>query len=272
MIRLCLTGYPLEHSLSPLLHEAAQQASRLQGTYSLCPVRSGDMDRLRELVSQIRGRELTGLNVTIPHKQVVMQFLDELTPTAGAIGAVNTVYLRDGNVVGDNTDSPGFTMDLIRFLPDPRAALVLGAGGAARAVAYSLWSEGCIVSVAARRSEQAGELAARLPGVSAMELNARTLQQAAPELIVNATPAGMFPDVEKCAWPEGLPFPSGVAVYDLIYSPSETRLIKWARAEGLRATGGLGMLVEQAALAFELWTGYKIGREVLLDAVGRSTQ
>ncbi len=269
MIRLGLIGYPLEHSLSPALHEAALRASGLQGSYSLYPVCPGDVEGLDDLIHRVRTGELTGLNVTIPHKQAIIRFLDVLTSSADTIGAINTIYTRNGKVIGDNTDAPGFLTDLDRFMLPPTSALVLGAGGAARAIIYALRNGGCSISVAARRLEQAEQLAQRFPGIEVMELKAVALAKAQPDLIVNATPAGMFPAVDECPWPAGLAFPEGAVVYDLIYNPAETQLIRWAHKAGLRATTGLGMLIEQARLAFELWTGCKVDSRLLWDAVGQ---
>ena len=271
MIRLGLVGYPLEHSLSPALHQAALQAASLQGEYKLHPVRPGDVAALRHLVNRIRAGDITGLNVTIPHKQAIVPLLDELTPAAKAIGAVNTIYLKDGKTVGDNTDFAGFLADLLRWMPIPRTALVLGAGGAARAVTYALETMGCQVRVAARRARAASELCGHFANATAIELYAETLQGANADLLVNGTSAGMYPDIGTCAWPEGLRLPPAGGVHDLVYNPPETRLLKLARAEGLRATNGLGMLIEQASLSFDLWTGYRPSRDCLMDAIGQVT-
>ena len=116
MMHLGLIGYPLGHSLSPTIHTAALKACGLEGDYSLFPVEPDDIPGLEKLLSRLRTGELRGLNVTIPHKQNVIQFLDELTPRAGTIGAVNTIYFREGRLTGDNTDAPGFLSDLYRFL------------------------------------------------------------------------------------------------------------------------------------------------------------
>lgn len=272
MIHLGLTGYPLGHTLSPMLHEAALRASHLEGTYSLFPIRPGDRAALDLLVKRIRGGELTGFNITIPHKQAVIHFLDELTPTAEAIGAVNVVYLKDGRAVGDNTDAAGFLADLDGFLPAPRSALVIGAGGAARSVVYALTSIGADVSVAARRIEQARAVAGSFAHVNGMALGRQTLEGANAQLIVNATPVGMFPEIDKCPWPIELPLPGESAIYDLVYNPPETRLIQRAIELGLRASNGLGMLVQQAALAFEMWTGQDVRPELLFEAIGQTAR
>ena len=164
MIRLGLIGYPLGHSLSPVIQTAAFQSCRLEGDYSLFPIRPDDRPGLKDLLDRARMGELQGFNVTIPHKQNVIEFLDELTPTAEAIGAVNTIYLQGQKLIGENTDAPGFLSDLKRFLATETerhrdlTALVLGAGGSARAVVYALIRDGWEVTIAARRMEQAQQL------------------------------------------------------------------------------------------------------------------
>ena len=165
MIQLGLIGYPLGHSLSPKIHAAALESCGLQGDYSLFPIHPDDQQGLKELLARVRSGEITGLNVTIPHKQNVFSLLDELTPTAQDIGAVNTISMRNGRLTGDNTDAPGFLADLEEFLGNrdlgnggQKATLVLGAGGSARAVVYALVNDDWNVTVAARRFEQAEEL------------------------------------------------------------------------------------------------------------------
>jgi shikimate dehydrogenase len=271
MIRLGLMGYPVGHSLSPRIHAAALKACGLDGEYSLYPIAPDDRQGLEGLLSRVRSGKVTGLNVTIPHKQNVIEFMDDLTPAAKAIGAVNIVYLRDHRLVGDNTDALGFLSDLNNFIAhqDPgvgKSALVLGAGGSARAVVYALRSEGWKVTIAARRIEQARELVSQFGGVDAVELNSPALRSLIVPLIVNTTPVGMAPNMDRSPWPEDLPFPNA-SVYDLIYQPSETKLVRNARAQGLKATTGLGMLVGQAALGFELWTGCQLPVDIFQKAV-----
>ncbi len=149
MIKLGLIGYPVGHSLSPKIQNAALKACGLEGDYSLFPVAPDDMQTLKTLLGSVRSGEMTGLNVTIPHKQNVIPLLDKLTPTAQAIGSVNIIYRREGKLIGDNTDAPGFLADLNKFLTtETRSpsgmirhgdlnALVLGAGGSARSVVYA---------------------------------------------------------------------------------------------------------------------------------------
>src|ERR1051325_1637601 len=267
--KLGLIGYPLGLSLSPKIHTAALNSCGLEGDYSLFPVDPDDKQSLKNLLDRLRAGEITGLNVTIPHKQNVIPLLDELTPTAKAIGAVNTIYIRADKLIGDNTDAMGFLADLKKYLTTKTRrhkdsnALVLGAGGSARAVVYALVNDGWSVTVTARRIEQAQELARRFENTKSLELNLQTQNPSNIQLIVNTTPVGMTPNIDASPWPQNIMLPEDVLIYDLIYNPRETRLVREARAQRLQATTGLGMLIEQAALAFECWTGYKPSREIL---------
>jgi shikimate dehydrogenase len=272
IFQLGLTGYPLGHSLSPKIHTAALKACELEGTYSLFPIHPDNKQRLNDLLIRVRTGEIRGLNVTIPHKQNVIEFLDELTPTAKAIGAVNTIYFRDNKLIGDNTDAPGFLSDLKKFIGDRelgigKSALVLGAGGSARAVVYALVHDSWEITVASRRIEQAQELASRFERVKAVELNLQTFQLSNVQLVINTTPLGMKPQIDQSPLPENLSLPSNIFIYDLVYNPRETKLVSDARSQGVSATTGLGMLIEQAALSFELWTGCSPSRETLYTAV-----
>ncbi len=273
---LGLIGYPLGHSLSPKIHTAALQSCGLEGDYSLFPIHPEDRQSLKDLLLRVRSGEIEGLNVTIPHKQNVMPFLDELTPTARAIGAVNTIYVRANKLVGDNTDAPGFLEDLKRFLANPKSAneqmsksaIVLGSGGAARAVVYALLHDGWEITIAALLLDQAHELADSYKNFKLKITNTElsNIDLSNVSLIVNTTPVGMTPDVDSSPWAANVPFPQA-AVYDVVYNPRETRLVRDACSQGLSATTGLGMLVGQAALAFEIWTGHRPSREVMFAAV-----
>jgi shikimate dehydrogenase len=203
--------------------------------------------------------------------------MDELSPAAQAIGAVNTIYLKGNSVIGDNTDSSGFMLDLKRAgfcLPtnQQRKALVLGAGGAARAVVYALVEDGWQVSISDILEEKARELVQRLPRYNHL-LQVVTLEESVKlsnlNLIVNATPMGMSPDVHSSPWPDGISLPNQAAIYDVVYIPRETRFVREARAAGLQAENGLGMLIEQAARSFEIWTGCQADRNAMKKAVER---
>lgn len=288
---LGLIGYPLEHSYSPSIHNSALESLNLAGSYRLYPIKPlpvGETDLVR-LIQRIRSGELDGINVTIPHKKSVMRYLDGTSLAAQAIGAVNTILLRGGELIGENTDAPGFLYDLKHaahsHFSSPalsngkhtiqRQAIILGAGGAARAVVYALSKSGWRIIIAARRVEKAIELEKDIKRVVpegeifSITLNRETLfdLQLRDCLVVNATSAGMFPNIEVNPWPFGLPLPAGSFVYDLVYNPSETDLLGQAQRENIPCRGGMGMLVEQAALAFELWTGYPAPREVMHKSV-----
>lgn len=287
--QLGLIGYPLGHSLSPKIHAAALQACKVEGAYSLFPIHPDDEQALKDLLSRVRSGEIQGLNVTIPHKQNVMQFLDELMPTARSIGAVNTIYLRENKLIGDNTDAPGFLADLNHFLAGNRlsivnhpssmvhgpSSIVLGSGGSARAIVYALLNNGWEITLVARRIEQARQLALLFPEYEIRTINYESLilqpsSFSLPSsfcLLVNTTPVGMTPNIDQSPWPENLAFPPHAAIYDLVYNPRETKLVRDACAQGRLATTGLGMLVAQAALSFEIWTGCKPPREVMFEAL-----
>jgi shikimate dehydrogenase len=274
---LGLIGYPLAHSISPALHRAALQAAGLQGDYHLFevpPLPEGEA-ALADLLGSLQRGELQGLNITIPHKQNLFSLLDDITPAAHKIGAVNVIFCQEGKSYGDNTDAAGFFGDLQRFLSrenrltQPGQALVLGAGGSARAVVYALNAAGWTVTISARRIEQAQALADAIdPGqINAINLDTASLRSISKvDLVVNTTPLGMHPHTTVSPWPEDIPLPQGAAVYDLVYNPSQTNLIQAARSSGLPASSGLRMLVEQAALSFERWTGRPASRQAMLQA------
>jgi len=286
---LGIIGFPLEHSVSPYLHMANLNVLGIRGNYRLyeVPPMPDGKERIVKLLKRLRKKEIAGLNVTIPHKKTVIPFLDNLTSPAKDIGAVNTIYLNDGRLFGDNTDAPGFSSDLENVMKEngyqwkldssnnKHHALVIGAGGSACAVVYALARKGWRVTISARRLKQAQEIAHRQRDrdsespISAItldktEINSLDLQIS---LIVNTTPIGMWPNIDDSPWPENLNLPNNAIVYDLVYNPSETKLVKGARAAGLIAVTGLGMLIEQAALAFERWTGIPANRDAMRNAV-----
>jgi len=205
-----------------------------------------------------------GANVTVPHKQAVMAYLDEIKDTAQAIGAVNTIVVQDGRLVGHNTDGGGFLAALQEagFQPAGKQALILGAGGAARAVVHALAQANCAVAIHNRTVQRAAKLAhdmqrigVRVP-VTWVPITTRLadLDLGLFDLVVNATPVGMWPHTDASPWPESLPIPSQWTVFDLVYNPLETRLLQQARQSGARAIDGLEMLVRQGALSFHMWT------------------
>lgn len=272
-----LLGFPLDHSLSPVLHHTALKCLNLKGKYHLFPVDQNDFHlSIPQQLMRIRSGELDGLNVTIPYKQSVIQYLDELTPAANAIGAVNTIYVDNNKLLGHNTDAGGFKRDLESLNIDYQAGniLVLGAGGAARAVAYSLLRSDCRVIICARRTEQANQIKLDFESkvltnhLHIIELSEESLISNLSEvfLIINTTPLGMSPNTNRCPWPENLCFPPDACLYDLIYNPLKTKLMHIATISGALAYNGLGMLIEQAAMAFFTWTGLYPDRDKMRKA------
>ena len=262
-------GDPVTHSLSPTLHNAAFETLGLDWVYVAFPVARG---RGADAVAAVSALGLAGLNVTMPHKEDVAGACDDLTADAAALRSVNTVVaLADGRTVGDSTDGPGLLDALADDGIDVAGApvLVLGAGGAARAVVLALGRAGATVTVAARRPEAAESAASLVPGAVAVPLGAlaaaaasvpataggsvHPVDPAAFAVIVNATPLGMSGGDPLPVDPEALH--GKQTVVDLVYHPADTPLLTAARAKGALAVNGLGMLLHQAARSFTLWTG-----------------
>ena len=250
-------GDPVRHSLSPAIHNAAFQALELDWVYIALEVPDGQG---RAAVKAMRTLGIGGLNVTMPHKADASKAVDRLTPTAKALGAVNTVFRMGDDLIGDNTDGEGFVNALRQDAgvePAGKRFLVVGAGGAARAVVKAVADAGATeVIVAARRAERGGACA-KLAGSQG---RVGSIDEAAGvDIIVNATPIGMA-EVVALKGDPALPVDPerlsvGQLVADLVYNPLVTPLVAAARARGVGAVNGVGMLIHQAALAFRLWTG-----------------
>jgi len=260
-VRLGLLGHPVGHSLSKVMHEAAMAALGIQGRYELLDT---PPDLLPSRLAEVR-RDFRGVNVTVPLKEAVFSLLDDLSPEARAIGAVNTVVNEGGRLLGFNTDAPGFLRSLEEAGVEGRRAFLLGAGGAARAVAYALKGAGWEVRVHNRTRARA-EALARAFGLELAPLCAAR----EADLVVNATSVGLH---DPAATP--LPadcFPRRGYAVDLVYRPRMTRFLAEARKRGLIPVDGTGMLLWQGALAFERWTGKAAPvaamRRALLRALG----
>lgn len=257
-------GDPVEHSLSPVMQNAALRAAGIDAVYVPWRVKAAGLPTAFE---SIRGMEnFAGANVTLPHKEQAVSLVDELSPEATSVGAVNTVIARGGRLVGANTDGQGFLRSLQEeagFVPRGRQAAILGAGGAARAVAWSLAEAGVsklvVLNRTIERAEALAEFVSRGSGVPAIGLGLGDphlpVRVAACELLVNATSVGLAASDPPAI--DGALLRPGMLVYDLIYRPRETALLREAKRRGCRALGGLGMLLYQGVLAFELWTGQK---------------
>lgn len=276
----CVLGHPVRHSVSPPMQNAAIASMGLDAVYVAYEVQPGD---LPAAVAGLKALGAAGANCTIPFKEQVIPLLDEMTPQAKLVGAVNTLKWEGGRCTGHNTDMDGFLLDLADegFDPAGCTALVLGAGGSARAVVAGLLSAGAQVMVANRNPQRAAdlveELLRRQPAaagrLSTCPLDGPLFTGAmrSATLLVNTTPAGMSPRVE-----ESPPIPVEAMhrqqfVYDLIYNPLETRLLAGARGKGARTACGAGMLARQGALSLEWWTGAPapadLMKQVILDSL-----
>lgn len=269
-------GDPIAHSKSPLMHNAALQAMEVNGVYTAFHVKP---EQLEYAVAGIRALGLGGVNVTIPHKERVMAYLDEVDGSAQVIGAVNTIVHRDGKLHGHNTDGLGYVRSLKEEMqadiPSSRI-VIIGAGGAARGIAHALLTEGCKELIIANRTvERAQSLADDLSGfgnVRAVMLgDAPAIAPHDVDIIIQTTSVGMHPHIEaspvSAEWLQ-----AHMLVSDIIYNPLETALLQAAKAKGCRIHNGLGMFVHQGAIAFELWTGLKAPTALMRQRVFETLQ
>ena len=270
MKQLFVIGDPVAHSLSPLLHQAMLDQTGAAYRYDVRTVRP---EELPAFVRWAKDGGCAGFNVTMPHKEAILPLLDEVAATAASCGAVNTVCIREGRAIGHNTDGTGFLDSLAGqgFYPQGRTVLLLGAGGAAKAVGLALAAAGAgRIIVCARRLERAAALAAQLPGCGeGIVLAQDAIQQAAAacDLLVNATPLGMAgsPAFARLDFLQAMP-PHAV-VYDMVYHPRRTALLEAAARQGLRTVGGIDLLIRQAVRAFTFFTGETPDTAALYDAL-----
>jgi shikimate dehydrogenase len=286
-----LIGWPVEHSISPAMHNAAFDALGLNWRYLPLPVQPGQVEAA---VRGVAALGLRGANVTVPHKQTVMPALDTIAPDARKFGAVNTIVVErsEGGTVtlsGHNTDYTGFVGALRHggFEPEGKRAVVVGAGGGGRAVVFGLIEAGATeILVLDLTLQQAQALVSDLGGSPArtsghdsspsrlhmLPHTTETLVESArvADLLINATPLGMWPRTGDSIWPEGVPIPPHLTVFDLVYTPLETRLLRQARESGAHAIDGLEMLVRQGATAFEMWTSQPAPVEMMRAACERA--
>jgi shikimate dehydrogenase len=261
-----IIGWPVDHSLSPAIHNAAFAAAALDWVYVPLPV---PPEELARAVAGLGALGLGGVNVTMPHKTETADLLDDLSEDARSLRAVNTIVIREGRLEGHNTDAPGFDRFLRRDAgvdPAGRAALIYGSGGAARACALALAQANLDRLTVVARDE------ARTDGIRAIAAALRlALDVVAPsdvagrrfDLVVNATPVGRGSDADHVALPD---LGEGVVVVDLLYDPPVTSLQSRAKEAGATVFGGLGLLLQQAALSFELWTGTPAPLDVMSAA------
>ncbi len=271
--RLCgIIGDPIEHTMSPVMHNAAFRQVGVDYLYVPFKVRQGE---LAKAIDGVRALNIRGLNVTIPHKVAVIRFLDKLDHLANKIGAVNTIVNEDGVLTGYNTDGAGFLQALLErgIEPEGKNIVILGAGGASRAISFSLADRGGNLVILNRLLELnwAKDLARKISRffskeVKALELNRENLARVPDkaDIVVNATSVGMTPDIDETPVTSDLLKPD-LTVFDIVYNPIKTRLLREAEVAGTKTISGLDMLVWQGALAFEKWTGLKAPIELMRE-------
>lgn len=246
---------PVRHSISPAVHNRAFQARRMDAVYLPFLVQPA---QLKDFFSFAGKLPVTGLSVTIPHKQKVMRYLDLIDPLARRIGAVNTVWRKGGKWRGANTDAHGVTAPLARSIRLSKSSvLVVGNGGAARGAAYALKDAGARVSITGRNLDRVRALA---KACGAEPLSSEQAKKLHFDALVHATSLGMYPDVKSCFFEANVP---ADVVFDMVYNPLETALTKLAAGQGRTVISGLEMFLEQAAHQFEIWTGESAPRAVM---------
>jgi shikimate dehydrogenase len=255
--RLAVLGQPVSHSRSPAMHRAALEEMGLLGEWSYQAIEVAPRD-FEPLVREMAAGDFVGANVTVPHKVAALELADDATEGARAIGAANTLSFRSGRIAVENTDAQGF-LDSLPGSPAGKRALVLGAGGSARAVAWALITQGAQVSIWNRTPQKAEGLAREL-GASALPWGAERLERADFDLIVNTTIVGMGAPGQGPAGLKSLPMRADSLgerheLVDLAYGPAETELARAARARGATVVDGLEVLVRQGAASLRIWTG-----------------
>ncbi|MDD5226117.1 MAG: shikimate dehydrogenase [Candidatus Omnitrophica bacterium] len=273
-------GHPLSHTLSPAMHKAAFRKLEIDANYIVLELIPAAFKKLMGRSAQL---SLSGFNVTVPYKETVMRYLDSVRPEARAIGAVNTVFKQGKRWIGTNTDMEGFLMALMKdggFRPAGKKAVILGAGGAARAVVYGLAREGirevliadCFPKKAMKIAHDMRKFFKRVEyrAVSAGTPEVKEALQKA-DVIINATPLGLKPQDPKVVPESWIPRGGTKFFMDLIYNPAMTPFLKTAKKKGHKTLNGLGMLLYQGARALEYWTGKKapvrVMRQALLGAL-----
>lgn len=248
-----IVGMPLAHSKSPLIHNRALKLTGLPGTYLAWEI---EPEGLANFVDTVRSMPISGVSVTIPHKQAVMPLLDGLTLRAQAVGAVNTLFWHNQELMGENTDVAGFLAPLKNLPSVPESALVLGVGGAARAVFAGLADLGVKNVLACARDENKAQKPCADFNARFVPWDKRAQALSEVTLVVNATPLGMSGKYQDLSPLDDICLSPKHIVYDLVYNPLRTKLLEQAENHGCRAIDGLEMFTAQAAEQFRLWTGH----------------
>jgi shikimate dehydrogenase len=264
-----LVGHPLEHTASPAIHNAAFRALGLNAVYLVFDV---EPTVFEDAIKGLKALKVCGFNVTIPYKERIIPLLTHLDPSAARVGAVNTVKLDGVSLIGYNTDVAGFLAPLLKLnlKLDEITALILGAGGAAKACVRALLDAGCRELIVLNRSLERALNLSKQHGnrLKVGPLNGESLKEALSRatLVVNTTPVGMYPNVDESIIPRAL-LRSDLIVYDLVYRPPQTKLLKEAKEVGATTIPGYKMLLEQAAESFRIWTGLEPPKEAMLKAL-----
>lgn len=269
---------PIKHSISPFIHNSAFEATNTNGVYLAWEVGATD---LAETVANIRRYQMYGINLSMPYKEQVIPYLDELSEEARLIGAVNTVVNREGTLIGYNTDGKGFFKSLPSFKISRKRLVLLGAGGAAKAILAQAILDGVSqISVFVRSSsmEKTRPYLEKIQNATGFRVDLFALEDVQDlqdsitqaDLLVNATSVGM--DGSSQPIPTSIVLPEKLLVADVIYQPFETPFLKWAREQGNQSINGLGMLLYQAAEAFELWTGKEMPTDQIWELLKQKYQ
>ena len=269
---------PIKHSISPFIHNRAFEATATNGVYVAWEIEAGD---LAETVANIRRYQMFGINLSMPYKEQVIPYLDELSDEACLIGAVNTVVNQDGTLIGYNTDGKGFFKSLPSFKISRKRLVLLGAGGAAKAILAQAILDGVSqISVFVRSSsmEKTRPYLEKIQNATGFRVDLFALEDiqelqdsiTQADLLVNATSVGM--DGSSQPIPTSIVLPEKLMVADVIYQPFETPFLKWARNQGNQSINGLGMLLYQAAEAFELWTGKEMPTDQIWESLKQKHQ
>ena len=269
---------PIKHSISPFIHNSAFEATNTNGVYLAWEV---DAAELAETVANIRRYQMYGINLSMPYKEQVIPYLDQLSEEACLIGAVNTVVNREGTLIGYNTDGKGFFKSLPSFKISKKRLVLLGAGGAAKAILAQAILDGVSqISVFVRSSsmEKTRPYLEKIQNATGFRVDLFALEDVQnlqdsitqADLLVNATSVGM--DGSSQPIPTSIVLPEKLLVADVIYQPFETPFLKWARSQGNHAVNGLGMLLYQAAEAFQLWTGKEMPTDQIWELLKQKYQ
>lgn len=256
MEKFGLIGYPLGHSMSPVIHKELFKLNNIDATYELKEINPADLD------NEFAGlKEFAGFNVTIPHKIAVIPFLDKLSQRAELFGAVNTVDNKDGVLTGHNTDCEGFLRALkMADITLGGKVLLCGSGGVSRMFAFESVLAGADLTIAVRDADvdAANVIAQEIKDKLSKDVTVKTLDEVdgAYDVLINGTPVGMHPNVDACVLPTEKVVKCS-AVFDAVYNPMQTLLLKYAHEAGIKCSNGLPMLVWQAAVAQEIWFGVK---------------